>query len=70
LIPLGPLAEALRAAGLDDWPAVLEPLLALRLSAAHHGDYPRWTAVVDAVSGLRGDTPALKAALLKLSPWR
>jgi tRNA (mo5U34)-methyltransferase len=70
LIPSGPLGEALRAAGLDDWPAVLEPLLAERLSASYHGDYPRWTAVVDAVGGLRADTPALKAALLELSPWR
>jgi tRNA (mo5U34)-methyltransferase len=70
LIPLGTLGEALRSAGLDDWPGALEPLLGLRLSAAHHGDYPRWAGIVDAVAGLRGDTTALKAALLELSPWR
>jgi tRNA (mo5U34)-methyltransferase len=70
LIPLATLGEALRPAGLHDWPTVLEPLLGVRLSAAHHGDYPRWAGIVDAVAGLRTDTPALKAALLELSPWR
>lgn len=66
----GTLSDALRSAGLDDWPAVLEPLLAERLSATDHGDFPRWAAIVDAVAGLRDDTPALRTALLGLSPWR
>jgi tRNA (mo5U34)-methyltransferase len=63
-------AEALARAGLDEWPPLLEKLLAERFSAAFHGDYPRWAAVVDSLAGLRGDFPRLRNALLTLSPWR
>jgi tRNA (mo5U34)-methyltransferase len=64
------LAQALGRAGLDQWIPLLERLLAERFSAAFHGDYPRWVAVVDSLAHLKADPARLREALLALSPWR
>ena len=66
---LAELAGELNAAGLADWPAALEAFTATRLSAAGHGDFPRWAGIVDSLPELH-DPVRLRAALLGLSPWR
>ncbi len=64
------LADALFGTALEGWPAQLEALLADRYSAAFHGDYPHWSAIVDSLDGLRGEPARLREVLLALSPWR
>ena len=64
------LADALRGTALEGWPSQLEPLLTERYSAAFHGSYPHWSALVDSMDGLRREPARLREVLLALSPWR
>ena len=67
---------------LPGWPLDLIPA---RFSAEHHGDFPRWAAVIEHLPPMQGtttsygdvvtaagatDTEQLEAALRELHPWR
>lgn len=56
--------------GLTDWPGAVFPLIQSRLSAAGHGDFPAWSAIIDSLPNLADRPSDLKEALLSLSPWR
>lgn len=70
LIDPAALAADLQPIGLADWAGALAPLLATRLSAANHGDFTRWCEALARIDASLGNTQALTAALLELSPWR
>lgn len=64
------LARCLDEIGLADWIAVVEPMLATRLSAGAHGDFSRWHDILLSLPEARNDPGQLREALLKLAPWR
>lgn len=64
------LAPCLRAIGLDDWPEALEPMISERLSAAAHGDYEKWSGIVQSLRDSGGESDEIRKLLLELSPWR
>lgn len=70
LVDLSALRECLEDLGLPDWPAELEPAIRSRLSAAAHGDFPRWREVLERLNAEPGDTAVMRELLLGLSPWR
>jgi tRNA (mo5U34)-methyltransferase len=70
LVDLPALRECLEDLGLPDWPAELEPAIRSRLSAAAHGDFPRWREVLERLNAEPGDTAVMRELLLGLSPWR
>lgn len=70
MIDTDALANCLDAIDAADWLPELLPLLDTRMSANAHGDFSRWKAAVDALTAVRDDATASKAALLELSPWR
>jgi len=64
------LSECLRAIGLSDWPDRLCPLIAERLSSTGHGDFGKWSEIVQSLAKVDGDTVEIRDLLLNLSPWR
>lgn len=70
LLDYDALADCLTTIGLEDWPALLQPLLKSRMSASAHGDFPRWREIVAALPGAAADQHRLRELLLGLSPWR
>ena len=62
------LVECLRSIGLDDWPDRLCPLIAERLSSTSHGDFGKWSTVVQSLA--KSDKAEVRDLLLQLSPWR
>lgn len=64
------LTTCLCAIGLDDWPDVIAPLIAERLSATGHGDYEAWRNVVRSLRERSGTAEGVRDLLLQLSPWR
>jgi len=64
------LTECLRAIGLDDWPDALCPLIAERLSSTGHGDFDKWSDVLQSLAEAGDDTVDIRDLLLSLSPWR
>ncbi len=55
---------------LEHWVGPACEALETRLSAAGHGDFPRWRAALAALDTGASDPAATRAALLDLSPWR
>jgi tRNA (mo5U34)-methyltransferase len=70
LIGTGRLAERLRVIGLEDWIDVLLPLVDERMSAASHGDFEHWSAIVGQLTGESTCTETTRELLMQLSPWR
>jgi tRNA (mo5U34)-methyltransferase len=68
MIDLKALTKCLTSIGLDNWPDALSPLIAERLSTTGHGDFGKWSKVVQALAS--SDSAQTRALLLKLSPWR
>ena len=64
------LSKALAALGLDSWNDQLLPLLHGRLTGESHGDWARWSQVVEDLPAARGDTKRLRELLMGLHPWR
>jgi tRNA (mo5U34)-methyltransferase len=64
------LTECLRSIGLDDWPDGLCRLIAERLSSTAHGDFDRWSDIVQALARADSDAVEIRDLLLNLSPWR
>lgn len=64
------LTICLHDIGLHDWPDVVLPLIAVRFSAAGHGDYESWRQVVSSLRNGSDVAADARALLLKLSPWR
>lgn len=64
------LSECLCDIGLDGWPEVLATMIRERLSAAGHGDYEKWSDIVQSLSGMHSRSSEVRELLLKLSPWR
>jgi len=70
MIDTGALTECLRSVGLDDWPEILCPLIAERLSSTGHGDFDKWSDTVQALARGDRDSDEIRDLLLRLSPWR
>ena len=68
MIDVKALTECLISIGLDNWPEALSPLIAERLSTTGHGDFGKWSEVVQALANC--DSAQTRELLLKLSPWR
>jgi len=64
------LAECLRTIGLGDWEDALSALITKRLSAADHGNFDKWSGVVQALAETENDAAEVRGLLLDLSPWR
>lgn len=64
------LNKALTSLGLDSWNDQLLPLLRSRLTGQSHGDWARWSRVVEDLPAARGDTERLRELLMGLHPWR
>jgi tRNA (mo5U34)-methyltransferase len=69
---IGPdrLAERLRVIGLEDWVDALLPLVDERMSAASHGDFEHWSAIVGQLAAESTCTATTRELLMQLSPWR
>jgi len=70
LIGTDRLAERLRAIGLEDWVEALLPLVNERMSAASHGDFEHWSAIVGQLAEASTCTATTRELLMQLSPWR
>jgi tRNA (mo5U34)-methyltransferase len=68
MIDLKALTKCLTSIGLDNWPDALSPLIAERLSTTGHGDFGKWSQVVQALAS--SNSAQTRELLLKLSPWR
>jgi len=68
MIDSGQLTARLNAIGLDSWAESLLTLIDERMSASNHGDYERWSAIVEALT--ETSNSSIEALLLQLSPWR
>ena len=55
--------------GLEHWMPEIEPVVRQRLSAAGHGDYPRWRKAVGKLA-TAPDVASRRDLLLDLNPWR
>ncbi|MCH9694936.1 MAG: tRNA 5-methoxyuridine(34)/uridine 5-oxyacetic acid(34) synthase CmoB [Gammaproteobacteria bacterium] len=64
------LREQLLETGLTNWVEALQPLIEERLSSRGHGDYERWSAVVEALRDQQGSPDETRELLLQLAPWR
>ena len=64
------LSHRLAALNLDHWNDQLLPLLRDRLGGKTHGDWQRWSDVVEALPAARSNSENLRGLLLGLSPWR
>jgi tRNA (mo5U34)-methyltransferase len=56
--------------GLTTWQEPVASAIDERLQPGAHGDLPRWLGALDVVRQKRGETEAVRDALLELSPWR
>lgn len=70
MIDVGQIRRALATSGLEHWIEPAAEAVATRLSAAAHGDFPRWLAALAALDDAGDDPAAVRAALLGLAPWR
>ena len=64
------LATCLDELGLHEWNRDLVPLLRERLAGRTHGDWARWSAVIEALPQVRGDSARTRQLLMELHPWR
>lgn len=64
------LAQSLDSLGLGHWNEELGAVLHDRLSGKTHGDWQRWNAAIEALSGARDDSDRLHELLMGLHPWR
>lgn len=70
LIDRAALVACLDELGLAEWDAILQPLLAERMSAAAHGDFERWREVIMSLPAAESKPQELRQLLLSLAPWR
>jgi tRNA (mo5U34)-methyltransferase len=70
LIDTERLAAGLRSIGLNDWLEPLLPLIDERMSSKSHGDYERWSSIVESLTETNASPIAIRELLLQLSPWR
>jgi tRNA (mo5U34)-methyltransferase len=70
MIDTGKLAECLQAIGLEHWEDALSALIVKRLSSAGHGDFDKWSGVVQALAEADNNAAEIRNLLLGLSPWR
>ena len=64
------LAASLTQIELEDWPEILRPLIAQRMSSASHGDFELWQEIVNSLPRAASEPQQLRRLLLGLAPWR
>jgi len=64
------LAERLSIIGLEEWVDALLPVVSERMSAASHGDFEHWSAILSQLAETSTGATTTRELLMQLSPWR